>query len=285
MGTRSSFRPRPIDLSKPLLIIRSSRDIKNEDAVVSRALPEVSTGVEDHEMEERHLKQALLASMHFGEGKRAELEIPVPVFHEVDSVCKTMEKVISQFALSPEYATLPTGKDTENDENVPVEYEADFEDERWLEDWKSNDPDARNFSLDQFEAVMDSLERLQGKEKELKTYEQCMKDTKIQALGSVEQLRAIHDRWFERRNTRGISFLRCFLPPIDPNNMDPTIAFRPRELESVASRERARKNTYENYRKMGVLRRDLDTLLDIITMVEKREQAKQEHYRMTIRAI
>jgi hypothetical protein len=36
MATRTSFRPRPLDLSKPLPIVRDVRDLDNAEALVSR---------------------------------------------------------------------------------------------------------------------------------------------------------------------------------------------------------------------------------------------------------
>lgn len=36
MATRTSFRPRPLDLSKPLPIVRDVRDLDNAEGLVSR---------------------------------------------------------------------------------------------------------------------------------------------------------------------------------------------------------------------------------------------------------
>jgi len=297
MGTRSSFRPRPIDMGKPLPIIRSSADIKNEDAVVSRALPEVSTGVEEAEMEERHLKQALMASIWNGGSKRPELDIPIPVFRELEPVVTKADDGTNSsawFTMTPEYILTSRGDklgadDGGHEGEFPViEYEADFEDERWMKSMQQKSEGKRelgNCTMDTVELLFDILERIQKSEKELLSLQKCEENQRWKKSATEFIRHAIYHHWADRRHRRGKPFLRHFQEPPRPNNTDMSVAFRPRENEQTASRERSRKNTYDNYRKLAILRDDMENLLDIINLVNQREQGKKILYQMTIRAI
>jgi len=50
---RPSFRPRPIDLNKPLPIVKTTKDLKHDEdnVAVARALPAMATGVDPTEEE------------------------------------------------------------------------------------------------------------------------------------------------------------------------------------------------------------------------------------------
>jgi hypothetical protein len=72
MATRTSFRPRPLDLSKPLPIVRDVRDLDNAEALVSRDVTHNHETL-DKENEQvrggaspahRRLRHALFADLH-----------------------------------------------------------------------------------------------------------------------------------------------------------------------------------------------------------------------------
>lgn len=253
--SRPSFRPRPIDTSKPLPIIKSSADLRHEDdVVVARALPTIASGVDPTEEQERHLKQALLASVY---GDTTPADIPVPIFRSVEP-----PTVPTPFKNSENYVIFDRGDhDLLNDS---IEYDADFVDDNFAIEL--------NIDVGKLEAAMDALEKAQATHDPLIAFS-GMKQTLHEALPSSSEalLRKIHSHWHTRRSDRGIPFLRLFQQPPNPKNTDPAVAFRPREKDSAVPR---RMNTYDNYRKAVMLRAELARLSEILGNVVKREEAK-----------
>jgi hypothetical protein len=56
-----AFRPRQIDVNKPLPIIR--QEIEDDESGVSRSVPKMGTGMEHEEEEEIHIQNAIAASL------------------------------------------------------------------------------------------------------------------------------------------------------------------------------------------------------------------------------
>lgn len=261
--SRPSFRPRPIDLTKPLPIVWSGTDLRaDDDVAVNRALPTIATGVDPSEETERHLKQALMASV-YGDERRAAVDIPIPVVQRVEP---------------PRRATVPWQKGEEyimfdkSDHDLEddcVEYDADHFDEKFVES-VSDDLD-----MDTFERSMDALEKLQGRSegKGLMQYA-AMKAVLGDTLkGVAEGIRKkVHEYWVKRRTERGSPFLRLYQPPPDPGNNDPSVAFRPRDRDGSLGERRM--NTYDNFKRAKVLRDELTMLRDVLDKIVERERQK-----------
>lgn len=256
--SRPSFRPRPIDLAKPLPIIKSSKDLRNEDdVVVNRALPTIATGVDPSEEEERHLQKALLASVVGN--RNAELDIPIPVYSAVKPPVYT-----SSFSLAEGYLIFDRS-DADLIEDV-VEYDADHEDDSFA---KSND-----VPIADVEVAMDNLEKLQAHGDKLMQWS-AAKSSLADAFPKLsEHVREkVFKHWYQRREKHGRPFLRFYQPPPDPNDNDPAVAFRPRDREAGAAVAQ-RMNTYDNFRRASVLRDDLIQYRTLLAEIKKREQIK-----------
>lgn len=260
--SRPSFRPRPIDLAKPLPIIKTSKDLRHEDdVVVNRALPTIASGVDPSEEEERHLQQALLASVF---GAKAPAEIPVPVVSRVEP-----PSIAGLFNRTTAYLLFDRADQDLVDDGV--EYDADYKDTAFVTSTPGID-------LELLERGMDALEKHQGRLEAttLQPYS-SVKSTLADLLPTVSEpvRRDLHAHWHRRRVERGTAFLRIYQPAPDPKNHDPAVAFRPRERDAVSGVAR-RMNTYDNYRKALVLRAELEQLADLLSCVINRERIKAE---------
>lgn len=258
--SRPSFRPRPIDLTKPLPIIKSSKDLRHEDdVVVNRALPTIATGVDPSEEEERHLQQALLASV-FGNSDKPP-DIPVPVVSVVEPPFYE-----SNFELPERYIIF----DRTDAELVQdgVEYDADYIDEEFARD--------SGIPIEFAEIGVDCLEKTQGTAEVLISYTNA-KPRLVSRLPNLTatQRDKLYSHWHCRRQKHKRPFLRCYQSPPDPNDSDPAVAFRPRDREAGAKIAH-RLNTYDNYRRVTILRDELVRLRRLLADIVEREQKKAQ---------
>ncbi|KAK1859339.1 hypothetical protein I4F81_001936 [Pyropia yezoensis] len=278
--SRPSFRPRPIDLNKPLPIIKSSKDLRHEDDVlVSRTLPAMATGMDPAEEEERHLQQALLASVMGGgngsgpAGRTKSLEIPVPV---VSVVPGYDEAPFTQFVRPPSHYIV-FDKNDEELERTTVEYDADFTDERFLADLSARAPPG--ITADALERGMDALEKAQSRSTTLPPYGPPIRALLSPLISSDAARKELHRHWVARRIERGgRSFLRLHQPPVSPGNTDPSVAFRPRDGAAGGGGRtcRGRQNTYENYKRAVLLQKELVQARSLVVSMLRRERLKAE---------
>ncbi|GJD07452.1 Enhancer of polycomb homolog 1 [Galdieria sulphuraria] len=270
--SRPSFRPRPIDLNRPLQIIRSNKDFPVQEELFStRGLPAVETGVDPSEQEERHLKEALLASLLKDDRRKHEIEIPIPVVQERKDPIYESQK---PYHLPKEYVQ-EVKKDISS---FLVLYEADELDEEFIT--RLNNDSEYQLSLSDFEYVMDMLERIQGSEDDLITSSKMREG--LRSLREIPESikEEIYQHWFQRRQEKEQPLLRILRKPPAADDPNPSLAFRPREHESGA--QKGTENTYENYRKAVRMRRDFEKLRMIVEQVVKRERLKREHLSCSI---
>lgn len=256
--SRPSFRPRPIDLAKALPIIKSSKDLRHEDdVVVNRALPTIATGVDPSEEEERHLQQALLASV-FGSSQKPP-DIPVPVVTTVKPPVYN-----SKFTLPDHYVVF----DRTDAECLleTIEYDADYKDDAFA---RETDTPINNIELG-----MDALEKAQAHAETLMDYSTASPHL-VHNLPNLpdSKRKELYQHWHQRRTQHKRPFLRIFQSPPDPNNTDPSVAFRPRDREGGATIAH-RMNTLENYRRATALRDELVMLQQLLANVIDREKLK-----------
>lgn len=278
--SRPSFRPRPIDLNKPLPIIKSSKDLRHEDDVlVSRTLPAMATGMDPAEEEERHLQQALLASVMGGgggggaAGRAKALEIPVPV---VSVVPGYDEAPFTQFVRPPSHYIV-FDKNDEELERTTVEYDADFTDERFLADLAARAPPG--ITADALERGMDALEKAQSRSTTLPPYGPPIRALLSPLISSDGARKELHRHWVARRTERGgRSFLRLHQPPVPAGNTDPSLAFRPRDGAAGGGGRtgRGRQNTYENYKRAVLLQKELVQARSLVVTMLRRERLNAE---------
>lgn len=256
--SRPSFRPRPIDLAKPLPIIKSSKDLRHEDdVVVNRALPTIATGVDPSEEEERHLQQALLASV-FGSSQKSP-DIPVPVVTTVKPPLYN-----SKFTLPDHYVVF----DRTDAEFLleTIEYDADYKDDTFSRE--------ADIPVNNIELGMDALEKAQAHTETLMDYSTAAPHL-IHNLPDLpdSKRKELYQHWHGRRSQHKRPFLRIFQSPPDPNNTDPSVAFRPRDREAGATIAH-RMNTLDNFRRATTLRDELIMLRQLLSNVIDRENLK-----------
>lgn len=274
--SRPSFRPRPIDLAKPLPIIKSSKDLRNEDdVVVNRALPTIATGVDPAEEEEQHLKQALLASV------LGEVDIPIPVCHQVEP--PKMPQRGGPFKRPPA-AYIVFDRSDDDIEHATIDYDADFEDEAFVTKFNKDHPLPEKtkqipFNIGLMEKAMDVLEKAQGRseneDKNLVTYA-TVRASLSDAIPTFSDLcrRQVFAHWSGRRTRHPASFLRFYQKQPAAQDPNPAVAFRPRDKDAnLAGR---RMNTYENFLRATALRKELDELRSILRYVVSRDRIKLE---------
>lgn len=270
--SRPSFRPRPIDLTKPLPIIKSSKDLRNEDdVVVNRALPAVATGVDPAEEEERHLQQALLASV-FGDTGRAPADIPVPVVARVEP-----PNISGQPFRRPSRYIMFDRSDHDL-EDACIEYDADHKDDEFVRRINAPRANGPQLTVDTLERAMDAMEKAQGncENPDVLLPYPGIRSLLVELASNVPESvrRDLHAHWYERRTEQKTPFLRIYQKPPDPGNNDPSVAFRPRESEANAGAGR-RTNTYDNFRRATILRKDLKALIGVLNKVVDRDETKQ----------
>lgn len=270
--SRPSFRPRPIDLTKPLPIIKSSKDLRNEDdVVVNRALPAVATGVDPAEEEERHLQQALLASV-FGETGKAPADIPVPVVSRVEPPSISGDP----FRRPDRYIMFD--RSDHDLEDACVEYDADHRDDQFVRRINAARANAQQLTMDVLERAMDAMEKAQGNSESpdvLLPYAAIRSLLTELAFAVPESVRReLHAHWHNRRTEHKVPFLRIYQKPPDPGNNDPSVAFRPRDRDANVGASR-RTNTYDNFRRATILRKELQALVDLLDKVVNREDTKE----------
>jgi len=236
---------------------------------VARALPAISTGVDKLEESETHLQKALMASMFGDDRRKIELEIPIPIVHEIPQEQRVH---ISLWSRPSSY--IRSEKTDEELIKVTVDYEADHFDEKWVETLNQNPAYKYKVTLSEFEVLMDKLEKAQGFGTELLPY--AVMKSHLGSISAENVRKEIYEYWLSRRKSKGKSFLRYFEPPPDVNDPNPAIAFRPVEKENNANRQRARSNTQDSYKKMLALRRDFEHLRTLLEQVSKRERLKKE---------
>jgi len=265
--SRPSFRPRPIDLNRPLQIIRSNKDFPVQEELFStRGLPAVVTGVDPSEQEERHLKEALLASLRKDDRRKHEIEIPIPVVHERTGPIYEHQKPYHR----PKEYIQEVKKDISL---LLVLYEADEKDEAFVN--QLNEKNEYQLSLSDFEYVMDTLERIQGSEDQLFSYSQMREGMKNLREIPESIKEEIYQHWVFRRQEKEQPLLRILRKPPPVDDPNPALAFRPRDHEIGA--QKGTENSYENYRKAVRMRRDFEKLRMIVEQVVKRERLKREH--------
>lgn len=261
-ASRPSFRPRPLDHNKQLPIIKSSKDLRHEDdVVVNRALPAIASGVDPAEEEERHLQQALLASVFGANAQAATADIPVPIVNPV-----TPPPLQGAFRLPPNYILFDRD-DLDLIDHI-VDYDADFVDDQFAAQ--------HAIDLDLLERCMDTMEKTQARSdsNSLLSYS-AHKSALSQTAPSDAIAKLLYHHWLRRRENHPTPFLRIFQPPPDPKNQDPAVAFRPRERDAASGIAR-RMNTYDNFRKAVALRDELRQLRQILRRVLQREKKKSQ---------
>lgn len=174
----TSFRPRPIDVDKPLLIVRD--ELKDEE---TRSMPALSTGMEQNEenvkaffstiffffffaltyfkiIKESHIRKAIEEAQR--KNTRLVANIPTPIVKTVESYDRDTElwsQPSSYIKVVP--PVHPLFRDSMIEQ---IEYDLDSDDERWIAT-EINKNGIHLLSETEFELIIDTFEKGLAREK------------------------------------------------------------------------------------------------------------------------
>uniref|UniRef100_A0A3P8TF84 Enhancer of polycomb homolog n=1 Tax=Amphiprion percula TaxID=161767 RepID=A0A3P8TF84_AMPPE len=268
--SKLSFRARALDAAKPLPVYRSRELPEAADSgAISRAVPQMPTGMEKEEELEHHLQRAISAQQVFRE-KKENMVIPVP---EAESNTTYYDRLYKGEVKVPKQLIhiQPLGLDLEQ-----PDYDMDSEDETLLN--RLN----RKMELRplQFETMVDRLEKAS-------THQLVsLSEAKLLLNEDDYLLKSVYDYWVrKRKNCRGPSLV----PQVKQEkrdgstNSDAYVAFR-RRTEKMQTRKN-RKNDEASYEKMLRLRREFSRTVTILEMIKRREKSKRELLHLTLEVV
>ncbi|KAF2078215.1 hypothetical protein CYY_000505 [Polysphondylium violaceum] len=271
---RISFRPRPIDISKPLPIIR--HEIEDDESSVSRMVPMLPTGMESQEEEEVHLQEIINAA-NARTSHDLLPEIPIPVVKIVDGYDTAPNP--TPFTHANTYVIHKEKTDEEWDQ--VTEYDLDDDDEELIatinQSAASGGQAANKKPLithDKYEFFMDRFE------KEYHYFGVCDQAKAEQICKGLKPniVTQIYQHWVNKRKKQTNSFLRRLLKPPDREDPSPYKAFRAREAADINKQKKARKNDAASLQKMQQLRQEMERARTIMEMIKKREKLKKDHF-------
>lgn len=251
---RISFRPRPIDISKPLPIIRTAID--DDESTVSRLVPIIPTGMEAAEEGETHLQDIIQASVKMRHDQLPE--IPIPVVNVVAGYDQSSNP--QPFSIGSTYILYH--EKTEDEWDQVCEYDADDDDEEFVQQLNQTAMNSTNFpptkkpilSVDKFEQIIDRFE------KDFYYYGQCdqLKSEQICKGLRPQFAHMIHQHWLsKRKQLTNNTLIRRLLKPPDREDPSPFKAFRTREIDNNKLKK-ARKNDAASLLKMTQLREEIE---------------------------
>eukprot|EP01147_Barroeca_monosierra_P000510 gene510-3836_t len=226
---------KPLDNNRPLPIFREEDDpnILIETAALSRAVPDVPTGMEKEEEEEIHVKRIIDQQNRMGALAQLSIEIPIPEITHGVRLYKELHQ--PSYKLPQEFIKPSLMRQLED---APPDYDMDSDDEQ-----------CTSLSKDEFEKVMDIIER-----------HYPMTAERISAIENYpkEVVFPIYEHYTSRIKAAGMETLmpRIKTTPPDPSSKaDPYVAFR-RRTERMQTRKNRQQNEI-HFMNMLKLRRDL----------------------------
>ncbi|OON18384.1 hypothetical protein X801_05763, partial [Opisthorchis viverrini] len=267
--SKVSFRARQIDFNKPLPIVKDGSDILaefSENAFVNRGVPQIPSGMEKEEENEHHFVEVIQA-LQLNSG--ADVKIPVPDIIDRSTWYKKLYS--DEFALPTQlvhirsklWTSLDDALDIVLAEDEPTDYDMDTEDEEWLS------RSQLDVTPQKFESMIDRLERGCGqKVMNLEEANYLLQDDPSLVI-------AVYDYWLNKRvqSRQPLLFSVRQERRDSGSNADPYVAFR-RRSEKMQTRKN-RKNDEQSYEKMLILRDQMDTLGEILSVLVKRESTKE----------
>ncbi|XP_029980992.1 enhancer of polycomb homolog 2 isoform X2 [Sphaeramia orbicularis] len=265
--SKLSFRARALDAARPLPVYRRAELPQLTDCgFISRAVPQMPSGMDKDEELEHHLQRAMSAQQVFRERKE-NMVIPVPEAESnstyYDRLYKGQVKVPKQLI-----HVQPLSLDLEQ-----PDYDMDSEDETLL--------NRLNRKMDmkplQFEIMVDRLEKASTHQ------EVSLAEAKRLLNEDDYLLKSVYDYWLRKRRNR------CLIFQVKQENRDGStnhhayVAFR-RRTEKMTTRKN-RKNDEASYEKMLRLRREFSRTVTILEMIKKREKSKRELLHLTLEVV
>lgn len=264
-----SFRARAIDPSKSMAIVDPASDpeILNPANSINRAVLQMPTGMEKEEEEERHIQEAI-AMQASASSMASQVIIPIP--DASIPAPEYSELYPSTFKMPRDYIRYQP-KIRGIDEELPV-YDADEQDQTWLQEMNARKKWSSTASLDTFETIIEKLD-------EAFILAPLSESEAVILLRTEENqlVRDVYSYYCKKKISMKQPTLRLLLKEDKPDgavNRDPYVCFR-RRTEKMQTRKN-RKNDESSYMNMTKLRRDMDRARTIIDLVRKREKMKRE---------
>lgn len=244
-GGNTGLRSRKIENDRLLPVYRYSDlqpDLLNSQ-LIQRAAPQVATGVEKEEEEEKHLQAALVSgSANLNEGG---VFIPTP---DASAVFKDYDKYYSRSFIEPRNLTRFTGR-LEDATGCPYSIDNDGSEfvKKHHEKWNKSLEDAKNIT--EFAIYsLESFANLANDPKIIPTLQEAQKGLRLNFSETFDmyanELPDIFEYWKSRRFASGesiriIPMLRISTDKSSSESTDPFVCFRKREVRTYKKTQRS----------------------------------------------
>ncbi|CAO2823089.1 unnamed protein product [Amaranthus hypochondriacus] len=267
--TRISIRPRPVDFLKQLPVVKSLKDLEDDD------LPTSTKNSQRLTAESNNAVRRVFSKKHV-------VKIHTPQFVAVD----TYERDYSRSFCRPTSYIRARGARAELGEFV--EYDLDIEDEEWLQEFNS---DGKKLTHEKFENLLFKLEVLDHKARKRAGFSMTTLGSSVpvilpinaaaEALHSLPTkyavLESVYWYWKEKRERWQKPILRRLQPPPPANDKNPNNVFRRREkVHKVHSTRMQRENNVKSLKNLRLVRCNLDQAKTILEALIKREEKKRD---------
>lgn len=253
------------------------RDIPDfdEEASLQRTVPLVESGVEKEEEEEKHLQQVINeAHEAIVRGSEKKLIIPTREAKNIGIIDKyykknfILPKTLIRFSLTVEECTNP-------------EYCMDEHDTEYFLKLKQAQPSLSKFSELDFEIVMQTFEEeinqnqpfLSMDTSQILPLSELITSFELKDVLYLKPLASqVYPYWRERRISKGgLPIMAKAQVGDDKDDDDPYVCFRRREIRQARKTRRSDAQSYDRLRR---LRQSMETSLQLLEQVYKREQKK-----------
>lgn len=283
MATTRAFRARPLDIHKPLDIVRDLNLLDSTEGLPAREV------VHNHAALDAENEKPKMVKVEGGVAK----EIPIPGVVRISTyrqdyvpTCRERNTYIR-----------PKGSSgaAYSDPNF-VEYDMDSEDEKWLQAY--NDGQER-LPEERFELMIWKLEVSNAAATDhalsfagaapaermstaaCATTDHLPREDALAILEEWCQVRdttrvAVYDYWLAKRRQRGKPLLRRLHAPTPITDSNPYNVFRPREKVHRPQTRRRRENNEDSLEKMKMIQANVHKGLDLFEMLVKRERKKRD---------
>ncbi|GLC38898.1 hypothetical protein PLESTB_000459500 [Pleodorina starrii] len=285
MATRTSIRPRPVDILRQLNIVRDVAELDKTD---------------DLDAAQNQAPAAAFEQPPAGPQKKKKevKEIPVP---EVRIVPGYTREYLPLFRIPDTYIRGKGGVGWARDDYC--EYDLDNEDEDWLEAF--NGGGANRLSEEKFEQMLWRLETANAEANQRLMSEPGyatdwrMLPAAVAATGNMSRdealsvlrkhtcardpiLHAVYDYWRGKRERLNKPVMRRLQAPTNPSDTNPYNVFRPRERVNRPQTRRRRENTQDCLDKMRQIRESMLKSLEMTELLTFREARKRDIHRLEV---
>ncbi|GIL51503.1 hypothetical protein Vafri_7475 [Volvox africanus] len=286
MATRTSIRPRPVDTSRQLNIVRDFAELdKTDDLDASQPQPPAAA-----------FEQPPAGSQ---KKKKEVKEIPVP---EVRIVAGYTREYLPLFRIPDTYIRGKGGVGWAREDYC--EYDLDNDDEDWLEAF--NEGAANRLSEEKFELMLWRLEtaNAEANQRVMSEAGSGAQDWRMlpaavaatsnmsrdEALSVLRKyacardpiLHAVYDYWRAKRERLNKPIMRRLQAPTNPSDTNPYNVFRPRERINRPLTRRRRENTQDCLDKMRQIRDSMLKSLEMTELLTFREARKRDIHRLEV---